>query len=79
MKVLSKISDYVYEKGVEIHIYKDKVNIVNYIDISDFNNNKVKVKHSDGIVTIIGQKLVVSKLINDEILISGEIKQIELS
>jgi sporulation protein YqfC len=78
VKIIDKLTDYIYDKDVSIHIYHNSLNIVNYNEISNFNSNKVTITHKDGKVTVSGKNLVVSKLLGNEILISGEIKQIEL-
>lgn len=78
MNPFNKLTNYIYGSEPEIHIYKNCLNVVNYIDIPDFNNNKITVRHKDGDIVITGSQLVVSKLLNDEILISGQIKNIEL-
>ena len=61
-----------------IRIINNKVDVINYKDIGHFDSNKVIINYSDGSVVIKGNNLVVSKLMNDEILIGGEIKGLEL-
>lgn len=78
MKMIDKIKNYIYDPKMSVHIYKNKVNIVNYIEIEHFDSNKVIVSTDDGNITVEGKNLVVSKLLGNEILISGDIKQIEL-
>lgn len=78
MKIFDSLTNYIYDKEMSIHIYEKRVNIVNYKEISNFNSNKIIVTYNDGSITINGKNLVVSKLLSNEILISGEIKQIEL-
>ncbi|MDD2489870.1 MAG: YabP/YqfC family sporulation protein [Bacilli bacterium] len=78
MNIIEKITNYVYDKELSISLYKNKLNIINYIDIVHFDNNKIKLKHEQGIIIVTGYNLVVTKLLNNELLISGEIKNIEL-
>ena len=78
MKIIDRLTDYVYDKKMSIHIYENKVNIVNYKEIANFNSNKIVIAYDNGTITVGGNKLVVSKLMSNELLISGEIKQIEL-
>jgi sporulation protein YqfC len=78
MKIISKIRNYILEEEFTINIYKNKVNIVNYISIGHFDSNKVSIIYSEGEVLISGSNLVVSKLLHDEVLITGVIKNIEL-
>lgn len=78
MKIIDGIRNYVIEQEFEIRIINNKVDVINYKDIGHFDSNKVIINYSDGSVVIEGNNLVVSKLMNDEILIDGEIKGLEL-
>jgi sporulation protein YqfC len=78
MNLLDKLRDYVDDNELVVHVYRNKLNIVNYQEIAHFSNSKIIIKHSKGSVTIIGSKLVVSKLIDNELLVNGDIKTIEL-
>lgn len=78
MKIIDGIRNYVIEQEFEIRIINNKVDVINYKDIGHFDSNKVIINYSDGRVVIKGNNLVVSKLMNDEILIGGEIKGLEL-
>ena len=73
MKIIDGIRNYVIEQEFEIRIINNKVDVINYKDIGHFDSNKVIINYSDGSVVIKGNNLVVSKLMNDEILIGGEI------
>jgi sporulation protein YqfC len=78
MNIIERLSDYIYDNELSIHIYKKHVNIVNYKEISNFSTTKISITYEGGLITISGKNLVVSKLLSNEILISGEVKQIEL-
>ena len=78
MKIIDGIRNYVIEQEFEIRIINNKVDVINYKDIGHFDSNKVIINYSDGSVVIKGNNLVVSKLMNVEILIGGEIKGLEL-
>lgn len=79
MRIINNIRNYLTEDEFRINIFKDKVNILNYIGIGNFDSSKVIVKHKYGEVKVSGENLIVSKLLNDEILIQGIIKNIEMS
>lgn len=78
MKLIDKMSDYIYDKDVSLHIYEKKLNVVNYKEIASFNSTKIVITYGNGKITIDGKNLVISKLLSTELLISGEIKHIEL-
>lgn len=78
MKMINKVRSYLLEEEFTVNIFKNKVNVINYTNIDHFDINKVVIRHSDGILKITGRNLVVSKLLIDEVLITGDIQNIEL-
>lgn len=71
------LRNYILENDFKIIYLTNKLNIVNYSDISHFDNNKIIINYKDGSVLISGKNLVVSKLVSDELLIEGSINNIE--
>ena len=78
MKIVNNIRSFLLEDDFEIRIYKNRINIVNYDSIGHFDPNKINIYYSNGLITIKGDNLVVSKLLKDEVLITGIIKNIEM-
>jgi len=78
MGLRNKIDNYLNDQEYRIIIEKDYVNINNYIEILDFNSSIVSIKHNKGITKIKGKDLVVSKMLDNEVLIIGNIKEIEV-
>lgn len=78
MKIVNNIRSFLLEDDFEIRIYKNRINIVNYDSIGHFDSNKINIYYSNGLITIKGDNLVVSKLLKDEVLITGIIKNIEM-
>ena len=77
MNVINGIRSYILEDDSKITIINNKINITNYIDIGHIDSNKVTIKLDNKNVIIKGIDLVVSKLVNDEILITGKFDNIE--
>lgn len=73
-----RLVDYTLEKEFKIQVFPNKVDLVNYKELGTFTNNTIKVSHEDGTVTIKGENLAISRLLKDEVLITGIIKTIEL-
>lgn len=65
------------DEEFKINVFKNKVNIKNYEEIDHFDDKKIIVNYNLGEVTISGNELVIEKLLDDEILISGSIMKIE--
>ena len=55
------------------------LNIVNYLEVIDFSSKEISVKYDKGIIVIKGDNLVVSKMMDDELLIKGDVISINYS
>ena len=77
MNIINGIRSYINDNDSKITIVNKKINITNYIDIGHFDSDKIVVKLENKDIYIKGEKLVVSKLLDSEILITGIIKSIE--
>ena len=78
MGIVHKFRDYILESELKITILENRVDIVNYTEIGHFDSNKIIVYSDSGYITIKGKDLVVTKLLKDEVLITGLIDGIEL-
>jgi len=76
MGLRNKIDNYLNDQEYRIIIEKDYVNINNYIEILDFNSSIISIKHNKGITIIEGTNLVISKMMEDEILITGNFNSV---
>ncbi len=78
MNILNKLDRIITDRTYKIIIKENNINIINYKEIKDFSNNKVIITNNNGITSILGENLVVSKMQDNEVLITGKIKTIEL-
>ena len=78
MKIINNFRSFLLEDNFEIHIYKNKIDILNYTSMGHFDSNTIIVYSDSGYITIKGKDLVVTKLLKDEVLITGLIDGIEL-
>lgn len=76
MKIIDRLNNYINENKYKVVATNNYVNIVNYKEILDFNSTKISVRHEKGITSVIGKNLVVSKMLEDEVLITGNIDNI---
>ena len=76
MKLIRMVNDYINDKKFSM-IYKyNKLNIINYSEIIDFTSTLISVRFEDSIYHIEGSNLVISKMMENEILITGDISNI---
>lgn len=76
--MLNRLKDYINDNSFKINIYKNKINVVNYLDIITLEEDRISLKYQEGMIIIKGNNLSVNKLLDNEILITGEIKSVEL-
>ncbi len=69
---------YFVDREYRITIDKNKVHIMNYLEIVDFSDTRIVVRYEGGSSILTGSQLVVSKMQDDEILIEGKICSIEV-
>ena len=78
MRLKKKLERYLYDKEYKIIIKENYVNIINYDEIIDFNLTNISVKYHDKVINIDGHNLTILKMIEDEVLITGEINAIRI-
>jgi len=74
---MGNFKNYILELEFKITITDNKVDILNYASIEHFDSNKIMVKYQNKLIVINGNNLVVSRLLKDEVLITGNITNIE--
>ena len=77
VKLFDRLDKYLVDNEYKVTIKDKEVHIINYLEIVDFSGDKVVVRYRDGFTTLMGNDLVVSKMIDDELLITGKLKSIE--
>lgn len=78
MRIKNKLDRYLIDRNYKITYLKNCINIDNYVEIIDFNSSNIKIKYNSGITEIIGKNLVVNKMLDSELLITGDIYEIKL-
>lgn len=76
--MIDRLKNYILEKEFKMTILDRKIDILNYSEIDHFDDNKIMIRHEKGLVVIKGYKLIITKMLDDEILINGKIEKIEL-
>lgn len=76
MKLFNYLDRYLTDNEYKITITNNYLNIINYQEILDFSNKEIAIRHTNGLTIIKGNDLVVSKMMNEELLIKGDIKSI---
>ena len=77
MNLFKDAKDFILENKLKIIYMNDKLNIVNYKSVTGFDSNKIIIDCDTKLIIVSGNNLVISKLLIDELLISGDIEKIE--
>ncbi len=75
--MFSNIRNYISDNKFRMNIYDNQLNVVNYLDVMSLEDNRISVKYSNGTIIIKGNNLSINKLLEQEMLITGDIKSIE--
>lgn len=75
--MIKRLKNYVLDNDFRITSFCDKIDVLNYKEIDHFDDNKVIVRYENGMIVIKGDNLIISKLLDDELLINGKISNIE--
>ena len=78
MKLFNYLDRYMVDDLFRVVITNGCVDIVNYDEIIDFSSKEVSVKYDRGVVVVKGDDLVVSKMMDDEVLIKGNVKSVNI-
>ena len=75
------IKSYILDNEFKIIILNNKINITNYLEMGHFDNNKVIVRYlnqnNEKTLVVNGKNLIVSRLKIKEVLVEGNINNIE--
>lgn len=76
--ILERLKDYIDSNKLEIHIDDLGIYVLNYKKILSFLDTKIIITDNIKNVSIIGNKLVISKLKKEELYITGDIYEVVL-
>ena len=72
------ISNYINDKEFRFTVYEDKIHIINFNKIITLEDNYISLLSNNKRISIKGSNLVLVKLLDNELLIKGNITSIEV-
>ncbi len=75
---MKRIKEFLNNQELKITYFNNQVHVLNYKDILLLDEDKIILKKESGTITIKGSNLTLLKLLDEEILIQGQIKSIEM-
>lgn len=79
LKLVRSIDNYINDKKFSILYKNNKLDIINYTKIMGFSDTKISISYLDSKYIIIGTNLVISKMLEEEVLITGNIEGISFN
>ncbi len=78
MRVFDYLDRYLIDKTYKLTITLGSAHIINYEEIEDFSSTRIAVRHAKGVTILLGSDLVVSRMQENELLITGKIQSIQV-
>ena len=78
MEMIKKVINYIKDKNFKIIYFNNSLNIINYDKILEIKSDVITLEKENNYIFIKGEDLRINKLLDDEILITGLVKKIEL-
>ena len=76
--MLERMGQYIHDREFRFTVFEDKIHIINYQRIILLEDDSVMFHSNQKIVRIKGTNLVLNKLLEDEMLLTGNIQKIEV-
>ena len=77
--MLKSINRYIKNNEFSVNILENYININNFIDITVLESNKIVLEIPNGYLRILGNNLIIKKLLNNEVVITGFINSLEFN
>ena len=79
MRLISKLDRYLEDRNYEIIIKDNSINIINFKEIIDFYTTKISLRCENKIINVEGKNLIISKMLDDELLVTGNISNLRIN
>ena len=78
MKIKDRLDNFLYDREYKIIIQDGSIDIINYNEIVIFTFNKIVVRYKDRLITVDGLNLSIKKMLQNEVLITGNIFSVSI-
>lgn len=76
--MFNSINNYINDNKFRLTIYDNKIHIINFKRIISIEDNYVSFQTNNKKINIKGNKLLLKKILENEMLLTGEIENIEV-
>lgn len=76
--MFNRVKEYINDNEFRLTVFEDRVYAMNYLKIVSLEEERISFLTTKGRIIIKGKKLCLNKLLDDEVLISGTVSNIEV-
>lgn len=77
--MLQRIQDYIKDNEFRLTIFNNRIYAINYLEILSLESERISFKVDTGRIIVKGTNMTLNRLLEKEVLISGDIISIEVS
>ena len=75
-RLIRRVDNYINDRRFSMMYKNNSLNVINYTKIIDFSDTLISFEYKDNSYYVDGENLVISKMMDNEMLITGMIKKI---
>ncbi len=76
MNLINNIKDFLYDQKYFISFFNEQIHLFNFVEIKKFTDLKIEFSFEKFDILIEGEKLVITKMLKNEVLVKGNIKSL---
>lgn len=77
-KMLERVENYIKDKDFRFTVYENKIHIINYKRIITLEEDTIYLQSQNKKIRMIGTNFILKKIVDNEMLIVGNISKIEV-
>ena len=77
-KNINKLRNYIIDNEFRITFFENRIHIMNYQELLSLKTEKIRIQAPHFEVSLIGENLILVKMLDDEILIQGTLTRMEI-
>ncbi len=78
MKQIEKMKNFIMDNEFRVTFFENRIHVINYQELLSLSDEKIRLQAPHLKMTFIGKNLVLSKLLEDEIMVHGHLLKVEM-
>ena len=77
MKKIEKLKNFIMDNEFRMTFFENRIHVINYQELISLSDEKIRIKTTNLTITFTGTQLILSKLLDQEIMIEGTLTKVE--